>query len=72
MRERHSAASSDGGWIEQGQRVVQLPFFGPGAPATARDVEHGVEQLPANLLDGRAARCDAAGVNVHQIMPAPC
>jgi hypothetical protein len=31
-----------------------------------------VEQLPANLLDGRAARCDAAGVNVHQIMPAPC
>jgi hypothetical protein len=40
-------------------------------PAAARDVEHQVEQLPAELLDGRVAGRDAAGVDVHQVVPAP-
>jgi hypothetical protein len=53
--EHSLAISGDGRRIEQGQRVVQLPFFGPCASATARHVEHGVEQLPADLLDRRAA-----------------
>jgi hypothetical protein len=50
---------------------VQFPFFGPGTPATTRNIEYGLEQFPAKLLDRGIAGCDAASVDVDQIMPAP-
>ena len=68
---RQHRPSGHGRRIEQGQRVMQLPLLGPGAAASARHVEHGAEQLPAELLDGGVAGGDAAGIDIHQIMPAP-
>src|SRR5579883_2010636 len=46
--------------IEQREGVGELPMLRPGAPSTARHVEHRVEKLPAELLDGRLAGRDPA------------
>nr|GEU28088.1 hypothetical protein [Tanacetum cinerariifolium] len=57
------------GRVEQHQRILQLPFFGPGF-AAAGHVQHQLEHLPAHVRDGGVAAGDTAGVDVHQVVPA--
>src|SRR6185369_2549516 len=56
--------------VEQDERVLQLPLLRPRLLPAAGDVEHQPEQLPADVLDRRFAVGDAAGVDVHQVVPA--
>src|SRR5450830_783207 len=49
---------------------MQLPLLGPGLFAAAGDIEHELEQLPANIFDAGFAAGDATGIDIHEVMPA--
>src|SRR5438105_5790791 len=44
-------------------------MIGPGLLAAAGDVKDEVEQIPANLFDGRVTGRDAAGVEIDEVGP---
>src|SRR5450830_653264 len=50
---------------------MQLPLLGPGLFAAAGDIEHELEQLPANVFDAGFAAGNATGIDIHEVMPAP-
>ncbi len=60
----------DGGWVEEGEVVVEAPVVGPGLFAAAGYFEDEVEELPAYLLDGGVAGGDGSGVDVDEVGPA--
>src|SRR5262245_49001398 len=64
--------SGHGRGVEQHEGVVQLPLLGPGLLLAAGHVEHEAEELPAHVFDRGLAIGDAAGVDVHQVVPAAC
>ena len=61
---RMTNSLGDGGWVEEGEVVVEAPVVGPGFFVAAGYFEDQVEDLPAYLFDGGLAGGDGAGVDV--------
>ena len=67
---RMTNSLGDGGWVEEGEVVVEAPVVGPGFFAAAGYFEDEVEELPAYLLDCGVAGGDGSGVDVDEVGPA--
>ena len=60
-----------GAGLNSTSALCSFQMFGPGLFAAAGHIQHQAEEFLAHVFDGGRAVGDRAGVDVHQVVPAP-